>query len=54
MKEFNTNMLINITFNCFYFKNESKKAAKINETQNKKLQGYIKNESVLEKEEKKI
>ena len=53
-KEFNTNILINITFNCFYFKKESKKAAKINENQNKKLQGYIKKESALEKEEKKL
>ena len=54
MKEFNTNMLINITFNCFYFKKELKKATKIIETQSKILPGYIKKESVLEKEEKKL
>ena len=53
-KQFDTNILIDIAFNFFYFKKESKKIIKYKENQNKILQGYIKKESDLKKEEKRI
>ena len=53
-KQFDTNILIDIAFNFYYFKKESKKLIKLKENQNKIIQNYIKKESVLEKEEKRI
>ncbi len=53
-KQFNTNILKDIAFNFFYFKKKTKKIIKYKENQNKILQGYIKKESDLKKEEKRI
>ena len=51
-KEFDCNILLDITFNYFYFKKELKKTVKLKEAQNKIFQTFFKKETAQETSEK--
>ena len=51
-QEFDSNILLDVTFNYFYFKKEMKKTAKLKEAQNKIFQTFFKKETAQETSEK--
>ena len=53
-KKFNSDMFLDIAFNYFYFKKESKKTIKLKEAQNKVFQSFFKKETAQETQEKLI
>ena len=53
-QKFNSNILLDIAFNYYYFKKESKKTIKLKESQNKVFQSFFKKETNQEVQEKKL
>ena len=51
-QQFNSNIFLDIAFNYFYFKKESKKTVKLKEGQNKVFQSFFKKETAQEASEK--
>ena len=53
-QKFNSNIFLDIAFNYYYFKKESKKTIKLKEGQNKVFQSFFKKETNQEVQEKKL